>query len=64
MELFTDKRICDAVFDIYDVNRDGKIDDKEWVYASSTLVAGPGSFEVSAIHSLTLSRTSDATNAD
>jgi len=40
-DLFTDKRICDAVFDLYDLNKDGKIDDKEWMYATSTLVAGP-----------------------
>jgi hypothetical protein len=40
-DLFTDKGICDAVFDLYDLNRDGKIDDNEWMYAASTLVAGP-----------------------
>jgi Ca2+-binding EF-hand superfamily protein len=40
VDLFTDKKICDAVFDLYDANHDGKIDHREWMYATSTLVAG------------------------
>jgi len=37
---YTDRRISDVVFDLFDVNGDGMIDGNEWVYAASVLIAG------------------------